>query len=83
MPRQRRRDYLRTLRDMQRGTGAGEAGVEQLAAEHAGVHARQLQPDLVELAALGLVHGGGEGGLVRGQRGGVEGADLSRSKGRM
>lgn len=45
---------------MQRGRGSGQAGVDQLAAEHAGVGAGQLQPDLVELAFLGLVHGGGE-----------------------
>ena len=74
MPPQRRDDHLGAAGHMQRTARARQPGVDQLAAEHAAVGARQLQPHLVELAALRLVHGHRERGLVRGQRGGMEGA---------
>lgn len=62
---------------VQGAAGAGDAGVEQFAAEHSGVAGGQLQPDGVELAALGLVHGHGEGAFVGGQGGRVEAAHLA------
>lgn len=75
MPPQRSGDHVATACHMQHAARTRDRGVEQFAAEHAAVGAGELQPDFVELAALRLVHGHGEGGFVRGERGGVEGAD--------
>ena len=51
-----------------------DSGVDQFAREHAAVAGGEQQPDFFELRALGLVHGHGEGAVVRGQRGVMEGA---------
>src|SRR3546814_11668244 len=49
-------------------SGASDAGVYQLSRQHAAVVRRQQQPHLVELRALGLVHGHGEGAVVLRER---------------
>src|SRR3546814_7685505 len=53
-------------------SGASDAGVYQLSRQHAAVVRRQQQPHLVELRALGLVHGHGEGAVVLREGGGME-----------
>ncbi len=78
MAGQRRFDHLGATGQMQAISRAGDAGVQQLATEHAVVAAWQLQPDLVELRALRLVHGHREGALVQRQCRRVEGARVGR-----
>src|SRR3546814_5482874 len=53
-------------------SGSSDAGVYQLSRQHAAVVRRQQQPHLVELRALGLVHGHGEGAVVLREGGGME-----------
>jgi len=61
MPRQRGFDQLGAPRHMQLASRAGDAGVDELAREHAVGAGGQQQPDGIEFQAPGLVHGHGEG----------------------
>src|SRR3546814_1628172 len=64
LPSQCGLDHFSAPRHVQPAPRTGDGGIDQFAREDAVVAAGEEKPDVVEFAALGLVHGGGEGGVV-------------------
>src|SRR3546814_19278032 len=64
LPSQCGLDHFSAPRHVQPAPRTGDGGIDQFAREDAVVAAGEEKPDVVEFAALGLGHGGGEGGVV-------------------